>query len=256
MQTPAFGWDALCMVWQSEGRRFSVSRGGICRGADGCVTEPAGPVSLAHPVEMDAAEILHWRRWLREERLIQPVPQMAEPVVLRNGRIPGEYRTVESAGTEYEMCARYEGYRLPLTAVPELEAMGWRFAVRRRWDEDVGGWAGIELVHLITPAGILYGCKPNRRMAELRPSKGSALRLGLFYPFPGTRLRMLNHASAVLESFLLDECLTRDDLDMLLPHLAGMAEEELRGLRRQSKPGSRCRAMLGRILARKEAFPC
>lgn len=35
MQTPVFGWDALCTVWQAEGRRFSVFRGGICRGTDG-----------------------------------------------------------------------------------------------------------------------------------------------------------------------------------------------------------------------------
>ena len=73
MQDPIFGYNALCMVWQSEGRRFSVSRGGICRGADGGVIRPAGPVSLAHPVDMDAGEILFWRRWLRDERLTQPV---------------------------------------------------------------------------------------------------------------------------------------------------------------------------------------
>ncbi len=256
MQNPAFGWEAICMVWQSEGRRFSVSRGGICRGADGCVMQPAGPVSLAHPVEMDAAEIMHWRRWLWEEHLTQPVLQMMEPVVLQNGRIPGEYRTVASAGTEYEMCARYEGYRLYLTAMPELEAMGCRFVVRRRWDDDAHTWAEIELVHIITPAGILYGCKPNQKMKELGASKNRGLRLGLFYPFPGTRLRVLNHVTAMLETHLLQECLTRDDLEMLLPHLSCMTEEELLAFRQRSKPGSRCRAMLERILARKEASPC
>ena len=256
MRDPVIGWNALCMVWQSEGRRFSVSRGGICRGADGGVIQPAGPVSLAHPVEMDAGEIISWRRWLRDEHLTQPVRQMLEPVVLRNGRLPGEYRAVASAGTAYEMCARYEGYRLPLTAMPELETMGCRFSVRRRWDDDEHTWAEIELVHIITPAGILYGCKPNRYIKELRPSGNSALRLGLFYPFPGTRLRTLNHVTATLETHFRRECLTRDDLDMLLPHFSCMTKEELSTFHRQSQPDSRCRAMLERILARKEAPSC
>ena len=35
-----------------------------------------------------------------------------------------------------------------------------------------------------------------------------------------------------------------------------MTEEELRAFRQRSKPGSRCRAVLERILARKEASPC
>lgn len=256
MGDPVFGRDAACLVWQSDGRRFSVSRGGTCRGADGRVIQPAGPVSLAHPVEMDAGEIMHWRRWLWDAHLTQPVLQMMEPVVLRNGRLPGEYRTVESAGTEYEMCARYEGYRLCLTAMPWLEAMGCRFAVRRRWDDGAHALTEIELVHIITPAGILYGCRPDRKMKELRASGNRGLRLGLFYPFPGTRLRTLNHVLASLEVRFRRECLARDDLDMLLPHLSCVTEEELRVFQLQSEPGSRCRAMLERILARKETSPC
>lgn len=251
-----FGRDAACMVWQSDGRRFSVSGDGICRDADGRVTRPAGPVGLAHPVEMDAGEIMRWRRWLWNEHLTQPVLQMMEPVVLRNGRLPGEYRTVESAGTEYEMCARYEGYRLRLTAMPELEAMGCRFVTRRRWDDGAHALAEIELVHIITPAGILYGCRPDRKMKELRAGGNRGLCLGLFYPFPGTRLRVLNHVLASLEVRLRGECLARDDLDMLLPHLSCVTEEELCAFHRLSKPDSRCRAMLERILARKETSPC
>ena len=70
------------------------------------------------------------------------------------------------------------------------------------------------------------------------------------------RLRTLNHVTATLETHFRRECLRRDDLDMLLPHLSCMTKEELSAFHRQSKPDSRCRAMLERILARKEAPSC
>ncbi len=256
MRDPRFGWDALCLVWQSDGRRFSVSRGGICRDADGREMEPCGPVSLAHPVEMDAPEILKWRRWLKAERLGQPFRQMTEPVVLRDGFLPGEYRPVESAGLAYEMCARYEDYKLPLRHKDQLEKLGCRFAVRRRWDDAEHAWAEIEVVNIVTPAGILYECRPNQTMEALGASKNRGLQLRYFYPFTDVRLRVMNHVAATLETFLLSEALKRDDLELLLPHLACMEAEELRALHRKSAKASRCRAMLERILAREEVPPC
>ena len=256
MRNPLFGWQALCLVWQSDGQRFSVSRGGICRDADGCETEPCGPVSLAHPVEMDAPEILKWRRWLKAERLQQPFRQMTEPVVLRDGFLPGEYRPVESAGLAYEMCARYEEYKLPLRCMPALEEIGCRFTVRRRWDAQEHAWAEIEVVNIVTPAGILYDCKPNQMMERLGASKNRGLHLKYFYPFQGVRLRLVNHTAAVLETYLLAEALRRDDLELLLPHLACMEAEELRAFHGKSKAGSRCREMLERILAREEVPQC
>ena len=51
MGDPVFGRDAACLLWQSDGRRFSVSRGGTCRGADGRVIQPFAAFVIANVSE-------------------------------------------------------------------------------------------------------------------------------------------------------------------------------------------------------------
>ena len=256
LQDPAFARIAQQLIWQSGSRRFTLSPDGRCRDADGGLFSPADAVSLAHPVELDAAEILHWRRWLRTEGIAQPFLQMMEPVVLQGGRLPGGYQTVVSANASYEMCDRYKGFLLPLSVLPALEAMGCRFAVRSHWSEN-GSWNNpIELVHIITPAGVLYGCRPCQPIRELSADSDGSLSLNLLYPFPSVRLRTLNHVAAFLDAQLLAQFLQKDAPDLLLPHLPGMEPEALLRLLQCSVDGSRCRVMLERVLARKEASPC
>ncbi|MBR6028178.1 MAG: DUF4132 domain-containing protein [Clostridia bacterium] len=255
LQSPSFLKNARRLVWQSTGRRF-VLQGRRCEDISGAAFEPSGPVSLAHPAELDAEEILYWRGWLRERALVQPFRQMGEPVVLKEGRLPGAYRPVESAGGVFEMADRYGGCRLRLSAMPALEKEGFRFVCRYRWDEEYHYQAEVELVNVVTPAGVLYACTPDQDMEELEARKGLSLALRFFYPFPGVRIRTLNHVAAVLEDHLLSQCAARDDLDMLLPHLPGMEEARMQRLLSQSPEGSRTRALIGRVLSGKEAAPC
>ena len=256
LQDPAFARIAQQLIWQSGGRRFTLSPGGRCHAMDGSLCSPADAVSLAHPVELDAAEILHWRRWLRSEGITQPLLQMMEPVVLQGGRLPGGYQSVLSANAAYEMCDRYRGYQLPLSAIPSLEAMDCRFAVRHHWNGSSMWNSDIELVNVITPAGVLYGCRPSQPIKKLSADANGSLALNLLYPYPGVRLRTLNHVAAFLDARLLSQFLQRDALELLLPHLPGMEPEALRQLLQRSAGSPRCRAMLERVFARKEASPC
>ena len=79
MTDRAFRALANGLVWQADGARFLPGDG----------FAPEGPVSLAHPVELDAAEILRWRAILAERGIQQPFRQMWESVVLADGRLPG-----------------------------------------------------------------------------------------------------------------------------------------------------------------------
>ena len=242
LEKRAFQALANGLVWQADGTRFLPQDGFI----------PEGAVGLAHPVELDAEEILFWRRTLKARGIAQPFPQMWESVVLREGRLPGGVCSVESAGETWQMLDRYQSYCLPFAAIPSLEDEGFRFIVRRRWDEKGWRWAEIQVVNVVTPAGILYECRPDAKVETLREDGDLALNLGLFYPFDGSRLRTLNHAAAVLERQLIPEMLEWDALDMLLPHLAAMPSADLEKLRGLCPEEGETARLLQRLAARKE----
>ena len=241
---PAFREAAEGLIWQSDGRRFLPGDG----------FEPAGPVSLAHPVEMDAPEILHWRALLEARRIRQPFRQIREPVVLRNGRLPGRARKVQSEGESYAMTDRYRGFLLPLRAVDDLEREGFRFIERIRWAPDPSEEDEVEVAHVVTPAGILYKCETDIPVSSLFAGGlvDASLVLGMFWPFEGVRLRTLNHVAAVLEEFLIPEMIGRDALGMLLPHLPGQPLDVLHGWRAMCAPDGAAARMLDRLIDREE----
>ncbi len=242
--------DVACLlVWQAGGARL-VIKDGACAGIDGNELIPVEPVSLAHPVELDAEEILFWRRRLADRNIKQPFTQMWEPVVLKNGLLGGEVRTVVSAGEPYEMNARYEGYQLPLFFMSVLKKQGWRFVARNRWDVNKWKSAEIEVVNVITPAGILYECKPDRKIEKLTASRDTNLKLGMFYPFGGTRLRTLNHVAAKIEGYLLKQFAVGGNTEFMLPHLLGAGKARIRELHHFCPEGCELSGILEKLLAR------
>ena len=238
----AFQALANRLVWQADGARFLPGDG----------FAPEGPVSLAHPVELDADEILRWRRLLSERDIQQPFRQMFEPVVLVDGQLPGRAQPVQSAGERYKMLDRYGHYHLPLSAVPDLKKAGFQFITRQRFDRNRWRKAEIQVVNIVTPAGILYECRPDAKVEKLSSEDGVSLILGPFYPFEGIRLRTLNHAAAVLEECLIPEMVERDAQDMLLPHLPGMPAERMRELLGLCDAENQTAAMLKKLIAREE----
>lgn len=249
-----FAGFARRLVWQADGRCF-LPEGGACSGTDGTAFAPDGPVSLAHPVELDAGEILYWRDRLASVGVKQPFRQMWEPVVLRDGSLAGTAAQIVSAGETYEMNGRYGGYTLPLNSVTALKREDWRFIVRSRWDERRRHNAEIEVVNAVTPAGILYECAPDRPMEKLTSRRDAGLRLKLFYPFGGARMRTLNHTAALLEGYLLDQFAARGDAELLLPHLPGMDAGRLAQLRALCPHGCGPAGILDELLAR-DGAPC
>ena len=242
LEDRAFRRLADGLVWQADRICFLPGDGFV----------PEGPVSLAHPVELDAGEILRWRGVLAERGIAQPFQQMWEPVVLVNGSLPGKTQTVQSAGERYKMLNRYSHYHLPLTAVQDLKKEGFQFIVRQRFDRNRWRKAEIQVVNIVTPAGILYECRPDARVEKLSAENGVSLILGPFYPFEGIRLRTLNHVAAVLEEQLIREMVERDALDMLLPHLPGMSVECMKALLDLCDAADQTAGMFGRLIAREE----
>ncbi|MBQ6373660.1 MAG: DUF4132 domain-containing protein [Clostridia bacterium] len=242
MEGKAFQALANRLVWQSDGARFMPGDSFV----------PEGPVSLAHPVELDAEEILRWRARLSEREITQPFRQMRESVVLADGQLPGKARQVQSAGERYRMLDRYCHYHLPLSDVQDLKSEGFQFIVRHRFDRDRWRKAEIQVVNIVTPAGILYECRPDAKIEKLSAEDDVSLILGPFYPFEGVRLRTLNHAAAALEEQLIPEMAERDALDMLLPHLPGMPVKRMKRLLGLCDGEGKTAAMLSRLIALEE----
>ncbi len=247
--------SAQKLIWQTGGHRFSLD-GKTCRLADGRVFTPDNPVGLAHPVLLNADEILFWRGWLNKAGIHQPFRQMWEPVVLKDGRLPGRIRCVQSAGESYKMLDRYRHFHLPLNAMTELEKHGFRFVSRQRWDRNQWRMAEIKVVNIVTPAGIFYECALDERTDSLSAKSSASLILNMFHPFEGIRLCTLNHVAAALEEHLIPEFIERDALEMLLPHLPGMSVERLKELLQACNESGETAALLRRLIKRKEEGAC
>lgn len=229
------------LVWQNGSRRFVLTGDGL-QSPQGEESPDREPITLAHPVEMDAREILLWKEFLKKYRIRVQFPQLEEPVVLENGRLTGSYRAVESGGKTYEMSERYRGFRLPLSMLISLQREGFHFIVRQKWQNHYC-LDEIELVNIMTPAGIFYDCRPSCKMEKLQARKDRYLEMGLFFPFRNVRMRTLNHVAAILESNMLDQFMTKDRPDLLLPHVRSLTGSKMKGLISQA-PDTKCAAFL------------
>ena len=71
---------AELLVWQQEGKTFTCSDGGLVTadGAEYALSDK--PIILAHPMEMDKADIAAWQRYYTARGLKQPFEQIWEPV--------------------------------------------------------------------------------------------------------------------------------------------------------------------------------
>jgi hypothetical protein len=71
---------AELLVWQQEGKTFTCSDGGLVTadGAEYALSDK--PIILAHPMEMDKADVAAWQRYYTARGLKQPFEQVWEPV--------------------------------------------------------------------------------------------------------------------------------------------------------------------------------
>ena len=71
---------AELLVWQQEGKTFTCSDGGLVTadGAEYALSDK--PIILAHPMEMDKADVAAWQRYYTARGLKQPFEQIWEPV--------------------------------------------------------------------------------------------------------------------------------------------------------------------------------
>ena len=229
------------VVWKNGDRYLIPAADGLIS-PEGEVSLSDEPVAPAHPVEMDAREILRWEQFLKVKRIKEAFHQLREPVVLVNGKLGGGLLKVESAGRSYEMLDRYRGFRLPLAAYISLQREGFHFIVRQKWEDHVC-LDEVELVNIVTPAGIFYDGRPTGKMQKLQARKDRFLDMGLFYPFRNARMRTVNHVAAALEKTMLDQFAEKDRLDLLLPHLRTLSLLRIEQLAGQA-PETGCAAFL------------
>ena len=71
---------AELLVWQQEGKTFTCSDSGLVTadGAEYALSDK--PIILAHPMEMDKADVAAWQRYYTARGLKQPFEQVWEPV--------------------------------------------------------------------------------------------------------------------------------------------------------------------------------
>lgn len=271
-------WQALFrgLVWQNGNQRFVIAQDGlwllngnhrVVAAKDGLGVLKDGPqslkgkadltdepVTLAHPAEMDAKEILLWETFLKEHKLRPPFRLLEEPVVVKDGLLAGTVCRVESGGKPYEMSERYKGFRLPLNMTITLQRQGFHFITRKKWvnhtclDE-------IELVNIVTPAGVFYECRPTRKMKTLGNRKDLFLVMGLFYPFGNVRMRTLNHVAATIEKPMIEQFVQQDRPDLLLPHIRTMSNPEIEQLI-STAPETRTAGLLSDVLAERRKGSC
>lgn len=91
LPNPVLRRVAGLVVWSQERCTFTLEEGRAvdCRG-NVCDISDA-PVSVAHPLEMDAAEVEAWRQFFRIRKLKQLFEQIDEPIIDRETVSPDRY---------------------------------------------------------------------------------------------------------------------------------------------------------------------
>ena len=69
------------LVWSQEGRSFLLTDDGIQNSAGEAFTLTDGEICVAHPMEMDPAELKAWQKLFTHRALKQPFQQIWEPVI-------------------------------------------------------------------------------------------------------------------------------------------------------------------------------
>lgn len=237
------------LIWKNGNQQFILAEDNLLS-PEGNRTLRNEPLTIIHPVEMDAKDILSWERFIATQGIKPYFPQLGEPIVLKNGKLPGALRKVESMGKTYEMSKRYKGFRFPLSMTVPRFGEEYHFIIRKKWkghtclDE-------IERVHIVTPAGIFYNCCPSCPMKTIRTAKNLFLTMNLFWPFQNIRIRTLNHVAATLERGMTEQFVLQDRLDLLLPHLRTFSVHEVEHFKSMVN-GTRTAAFLEDIISERE----
>ena len=73
--------SASLLVWSQEGRTFTLQEGQSADSEGHPYTLTGAPIQLAHPMEMDPADLDCWQRYFTSHGLKQPFAQVWEPVI-------------------------------------------------------------------------------------------------------------------------------------------------------------------------------
>ena len=92
LKNPVLRIHARLIVWEQNGNTFTLNEAGNAIHADGTeypLTDE--PVAVAHPMEMDQADVEAWQKYFSDHALKQPFEQVWEPVADKDTVKPGRY---------------------------------------------------------------------------------------------------------------------------------------------------------------------
>lgn len=141
--TELLGWMGRRLIWnieQSDGLRQVIGLGGtlvdIHGNAVGGLADDAR-VSLWHPIQASAAEVLAWREWLQQAQVLQPMRQAFREI----------YLLTDAERESGSVSRRFAGHLLrqfQLNAL--LRERAWSYTLQGSWDghnnpyKELHGW--------------------------------------------------------------------------------------------------------------------
>lgn len=212
---PVLERAAALIVWNQGTRTFTLKGGKpvTCSGEEYKISSK--PIGVAHPMEMEPAEVEAWQQYFMAGRLKQPFEQVWEPVIK-----PEEVKE-----------DRYEGQKVSVFRFMHAEKHGITF-----WDEDFHNSIGFEL----TGCDIDYDrTTPNRHSIE----RDETFTLGKFTIEKYDR--RVNHIVALLDRWTVYGRILSDDVSVRNILHGFTAAQILEFIRLASENGcAECAAML------------
>ncbi|MBR2790550.1 MAG: leucine-rich repeat protein [Eggerthellaceae bacterium] len=179
---------ARFIVWQQDGKTFTVKDGTLVDSFGRLYTLGTGKVAVAHPIEMDSSDISAWREYFIANNLEQPFVQVWEKVI--------DFRSFDSG--------RYLGFKIKAFRLLGHEDDGIRLV---RGDYDEYGFAMLEIdggsAQIRVEDGSWHGGAP-ADLIEI-----------MSIWFRSRKTRMANHIVYYLDSCCLYQRIASNDITVM-----------------------------------------
>ena len=177
---------ASLLVWEQGGKNFTLSDSGPIDSAGQAYTITDQPIKVAHPMEMEPAEVKTWQKYFTSKGLKQPFAQVWEPVIDPN--------TIRED--------RYEGSVQLMFRFAGMEKHGIHSGNLHAYSET---WLSLEDCRL--------DYRPSTWRINYDGAKGETYTLGKF-SFP-KYTRKVNHIVSLLDKWTVWDRVKKDDVSVM-----------------------------------------
>ncbi len=181
LANPVLRQVASLLVWAQGNATFTVTAQGTVDSAGQPYEVGEQPVKVAHPMEMDRADLARWQKYFTSHALKQPFAQVWEPVV--------DFSQVKED--------RYSGIELPANHLRSRDKHGIRFHYDNATSELETSFAGLSLV-----------CEFTQFQRHWMDQDARVVFGRLKVKTPG---RAANHVLALLDKWTVEGRILKDD---------------------------------------------